>query len=271
MSFLRQLITRAMHRQVSKLDELYQRHAGEECYLFGSGISLKWMDLHRFADRLSIIANMLIYHKDVHALRIPYCAIIEPFFFYPVFPNRGSVKLELFRNHLHKEYRKSIIQNPETLFFINFSNYPVARFPNALFVSRVYKPPFEIKNPFLDRIDAQNGTFRFQVSLAIYLGFKKAYLVGHDYTHFPSRSLHFYSKGEGILDGNRDFCREYINYAKQHIDLVTVILDGGSETMNYITYKDLTGDEPKFRENIEIVDRAKLENLDTWWNNLSVF
>lgn len=42
MSLFKKLFTRVMHHQVSKLDELYQRHAGQECYIFGDGISLKW-------------------------------------------------------------------------------------------------------------------------------------------------------------------------------------------------------------------------------------
>lgn len=271
MNFLKHLITRAMHRQVSKLDELYQRHAGQECYIFGAGISLKWMDLHQFSDRPSILGNMLIYHKEVNALRIPYCTITEPLWFWPLFPYRGSGKLQVLKHSVHEEYRKSISQNPETIFFINFSNYPVARFSNALYVSRFYKPPFEKNNPFSEREDSHGGTFKFQLSLAIYLGFKKAYLVGHDYTHTPSRSLHFYEKGEGLLDGHKDFSREFINYAKQHIELVTVTLDGGSETMNSMTYKELTGKEPRFRENIDIVDRVKLENLATWGGGYSIF
>ncbi len=266
MKYLKQLIASAAHRQLSKLDELYQRHAGQECYIFGDGISLKWMDLHQFADRLAILGNMTVYHKQVDVLRAPYCAVVEPYFFYPYFPYRGLGKLSLIRHYLQQEYRKTIIQRPETLFFVNISNYPVARFSNTLFVSRWYNPPFEGKNPFKDREDSHHGTFKFQLSLAIYMGFKKAYLVGHDYTHFPARSLHFHEKGEGIIsvDDHRGYFREYINYAKQHIDLVTVTLDGCSETLNYITYKDLTGKEPVFRENFDLVDRVKLENLATW-------
>ena len=264
MSLLKKLVSRAMHGQLSKLDDLYQRHAGQECYIFGNGISLKWMDLHQFANLPSIMGGFSIYHKEINALIKPYCAITEPYFFYPFFPYRVHGKLKLLRHYMYKEYCKSIIQNPDTLFLINLSNYPVARFSNALFVSRWYESPFESKNPFRDRTDSHHGTLRVQLSMAIYLGFKKAYLVGHDYTHFPSRSLHFYEKGTGILDGKRGFSREFINYAKQYIDLVTVTLDCGSETMNSITYSDLTGREPKFRENIDIVDRIKLESLATW-------
>lgn len=262
-----------MHGQLSKLDGLYQRHAGQECYIFGDGVSLKWMDLRQFADRPSIVGSFVIYHKEISALNSPYCALVEPFWFWPVCPYRmEDGKRRIVRHILPIEYRKFIIQNPRKTFFINFSNYPVARFSNAIFVSRFYKPPFEEKNPFRDREDSHRGSFTFQISLAIYLGFKKAYLVGQDYTHSPSKGGHFYEKGVGAIDDrNKYFCREFINYAKRNIDLVTVTLDGGSETMDSMTYRDLTGMEPNFRENTEIVDRVKLENIATSPRPLSVF
>lgn len=270
MKLVKKIVTHIANSHLSKLDRLYQKHEGQECYIFGDGVSLKWMDLKQFADRPSILGGMLIYHKEANVLNIPYSAIIEPFFFYPIFPYRSNGGFELLRHTFYKEYKKSIIQNPETIFFVNLSNYPVASFPNTLFVSRWYKSSFRDKNPFRDRDDSHQGTLRFQLSLAIYLGFKKAYLVGHDYTHFPSRSLHFYEKGEGLLDGGKDFCRDFIKYANQYIDLVTVTLDSNSETMKSITYKDLTGKNPSYRENIDIVDRVKLESLATW-HGYSIF
>lgn len=253
-----------MHGQLSRLDKLYQQHAGEECYIFGDGVSLKWMDLLQFVDRPSILGNMSIFHKEAKALNAPYCTIIEPSFFWPFSVYHAADGQHLVRNFTHKEYRKSIKLNPRTSFLINFSNYPFARFSNALYVSRFYKPPFKDKNPFVERIDAHDGTIKFQLSLAIYLGFKKAYLVGHDYTHSPSRSLHFYEKGEGILTGGKDFIREFLDYVKQHMDLVTVTLDGKSDTMPSVTYRDFTGRVPRYRENTEIVDLEKLQNLATW-------
>ncbi len=270
MSLAKQLVVQIMHRQLSRLDLLYQRHAGEHCYIFGDGISLKWMDLHQFTNRPSILGSMSIYHKEINALNIPYCAITEPYFFYPMFPYRSSGKLQLLRHFLHCEYKKSIIENPQTLFLANISNYPVLRMPNVLFVSRWYAPPFESKNPFRRRADSHVGTLKFQLSLAIYLGFKKAYLLGHDYTHFPSRARHYYEKGVGVPNENRGFSREYLEYAKPHIDLVTVTIEGESETMDSITYKELTGKDPNFRENIELVDMVKLQSLATW-HDYSIF
>ena len=267
MGVIRRLSTRALQRQVSRIDELYQRHAGEECYLFGSGISLKWMDLGHFADRLSIVGNTAIYHKEMASLNIPYCTITNPFFFYP-YRHFGKFKIE--RNRLHGEFRKSMVANPETLFFVNYSNYPVARYPNVRFVSPWYEPPFATRNPFRERNDSYDGTLKCQLSLAIFLGFRKVYLVGHDYTHLPSRTRHYFEKGRGDLIEEKDYLQDFFSYAKQYIEMVTVTLDGTSEALNFVTYEGLTGKQPHFRENLEIVDRVKLESLATW-HGYSIF
>lgn len=253
-----------MRPQLSKLDRLYQTRAGEECYIFGDGISLKWMDLSRFRDRPSIIGNMMVYHRDVHLLDKPFCVLNEPFWFWPIFPYGGLLKGPYLKNRMHRRYREAIRENPDTIFCLNFSNFPVVRSRNVLFVSRWYKPPFALRNPFAERPDSHDGTLLLQVSLAIFLGFRKVYLVGHDYTHTPSRIGHFYEKGEGPLSDHSDFCRDFLSYAKQHVDLVTVTVDAGSDRVDSITYENLTGDRPRFRENVELVNGSGLKTLATW-------
>lgn len=264
MSLLKRILTRAMRREISQIDALYQRHAGEECYLIGAGISLKWMDLRAFTDRVAILGNMAVYHKDVGALQALYCTVTQPFFFYPFFPYRRDGKTEWIREPLHAEYARTIRQHPKIRFFINFSNYPVARFPNAVYVSRWYAPPFEQRNPFRHRTDANEGTFKFQIALAIYMGFSKAYLIGHDYTHSPPQNFHFFEKGRGLTLPDGDFNGEFLSYAKQYIDLTTVTLGADSRAMRAITYTELTGRQPEFRENVELIESRKLESLAGW-------
>jgi len=264
MNLFKQAIADIARSELSKLDRLYQKHAGEECYIFGDGISLKWMDLHRFTDRDAIISPMAILHRETHALRARYCALIEPFLFYPLTPVIGNGNFRFVRLAFQKEHRKAMREYPATTFFVNLSNYPVVHRANSIFVSRWHKPPFAHSNPFRDRADAHAGSLRFELSLAIFLGYRKAYLVGHDYTHFPSRSLHFYEKGEGVVGEHRRFSGDFIEYARQSIDLVTVTLEGGSETMPSMTYETLTGCRPAFRENTELVDLDKLETLARW-------
>lgn len=272
MKFLKQLVARVMRHQLSKFDEFYQRNSGEECYIFGNGPSLKWMDLHQFTDRPAIAVNLLLFHKEASVLRIPYCALIETYWFWRIMYDGPTCKPMFCTSHYHaqQEFRRLIVQNPKTIFFLNITNYPVARYPNAVYVSRWYTPPFVTKNLFRENLDYPYSSFEFQIALAVYLGYKKAYLIGSDKTHVPSRGRHFYDKGEGTWENVGGYCREFLNYAKQYIDLVTVTLDGVSETMDFITYKELTGKDPVFRENTEIVDMAKLESLAKM-PNLSIF
>lgn len=263
MSLLKKFVTRVTRSEVARIDRLYGRHAGEECYIFGDGVSLKWMDLDAFADRPAMMATMGVYLRDLRRLQVRYCMNTEPYWFWPVYPNRTTPtgKPEYVRHRAHEEYRRSIRENPDLLFFLNISNYPVIRGRNIQFVSRWYAPPFESRNPFKDRPDAHHGTLAFQLSLAIFLGFRRAYLVGHDYTHMPSMCFHFYEKGQGLRQDHHGFMKDMIDYAKQYIDLITVTLDAGSETMQAITYTELTGRQPRYRENVEIVHEAALNSL----------
>jgi hypothetical protein len=270
MKFIKRLIVWLMQKKLSKLDSLYQKHAGEECYIFGDGMSLKWMDITQFNDRPAIFGNFSIYHKDSNAINATYCTIVEPYFFYPFFPYWGQSGLKILKHYLHVEYLKTIKEKKKTLFFLNISNAPVVRFSNTIFVQKSYRPPFEEKNPFLERQDSHDGTLKFQLSLAIFLGFKKAYLVGHDYTHSPARNLHYYEKGEGIFRDTKGFSGDFLEYAKQHIELVAVTLEGGSETLDSVTYTELTGKTPLFQENTEIVPMEKLKCLAKW-HDYSIF
>lgn len=257
----KKIITKIFNGKLSKLDKLYNSHKGEECYIFGDGASIKWMDLEHFTDRVSIIGNMCIHHKQINALRVPYCATVEPFYFYPIVPIMFNEKRCFFNNKMGKKYREAIASKPETLFLLNYSNYFATNRSNIIFVSRHYIPKFEYNNPFKDRLDSHQGTFKFQISLAIFMGFKKAYLIGHDYTHLPSRNGHFYEKGKGTLVEQKDFCKDFILYAKKYIEIITITLREKSENLQYVTYKDFTGADLDYKENTEVVSMDKLKSF----------
>ena len=176
MSLFKRLITHATRHELSRFDELYLRHAGQECYLFGDGVTLKWMDLHQFADRPSILSSMGIYHREVDALRALYCVNTEPYWFWPYIraKERGGDRLRYLRQTAQQEYRRSISQHLDILFLVNISNYVFIRSPNVRFVTRWYQPRFEDRNLFKDRFDSHDGTLRFQLALAIFLGFERA-------------------------------------------------------------------------------------------------
>ena len=68
---------------LKKIQKFRDIHKGEECYLFGDGSSLKYFDLEKFSDKISIPCAYLPFHKDVEKLNMPYCFLIENSYFYP--------------------------------------------------------------------------------------------------------------------------------------------------------------------------------------------
>jgi hypothetical protein len=100
--------------------------------------------------------------------------------------------------------------------------------------------------------------------MSIYLGFDTAYLVGFDYTHTPSRILHWYEHGEGILEDQFNYESDFIKIASKHINLITVTLEGKSSKMNSVTYKELTGANLNYKENNLLLSPHCLEVLSTW-------
>ncbi len=96
------------------------------------------------------------------------------------------------------------------------------------------------------------------------MGFHRVYLVGCDYTHLPSRNLHWFEKGEGNFISLESYQKDFFEIAKQFIDITTITLDGTSNFINSVTYKKHTGRDPIYRENTELVDEKYLKLLDTW-------
>ena len=99
--------------------------------------------------------------------------------------------------------------------------------------------------------------------IAIYMGFDKVFLVGHDYTHSPTKSHHWYEKGYGVTTPMKDFSKEFLNYAKNFIDIITVTVDSESNNLDYIKYNDLFGVKCKFQENNQILKPKYLDALAT--------
>ena len=47
------------------------------------------------------------------------------------------------------------------------------------------------------------------------MGFDHIYLVGYDYTHIPSRSLHWYEKGRGVFFSHENYNKDFFEIAKE--------------------------------------------------------
>lgn len=182
---------------INNLKSFKNIHIGEECFVFGDGSSLKYFDLSQFRDKISIASNNLVFHKDFKKLNVKYYCIYEPYWFTPFFLS-GFTKDQPFKlriNKIQKFQAKVFSKNKHINVFTDISNYFGLKGDNIIYLEKeIFKEIvnvdkiFQIDNPFM-------GSLRVQILMAILMGFKKIYLVGHDYTHENSYSSHFYENG----------------------------------------------------------------------------
>ena len=247
---------------LSKVERFKNKHAGQTCYLFGDGISIKYFDLSLFSDKISLSLVKIPFHKEFKFLNCKYSLMLEPFYFYPyhrleMHPNT------LWKNNIQKIYRKSIDHNNDINFFTNLSNYPVLWNSNIDYL--FYKIPdnnFKFgEDCFLNGIDIFQGSFTCSISLAIYMGFKEIFLVGCDYTHEKRRSKHWYEEGEGIKKSDPVYQKKFLNIATKYSKITTITLEGKGSILPSITYSDYTKKEPIYRENIHLSDISNLKTF----------
>ena len=248
---------------LSKVHRYKDVHRGESCYVMGGGITLKWFDLAAFSGKTTIPLAFIPFHNDFDKLDVNYLMLPEPWWFYPFQKTTTGTKGYI-KNSLQIAYREVVKKNPEKEFFINLSNYPVLNNKNITYLFRDLYDSRLPHNFITNRINAFHGSFRTAILLAIYMGFNHVYLVGCDYTHVPSRTHHWFEKGKGVFISDENYQKDFFEIAKEFIDITTITLDGTSDFINAVTYKEHTGRDPIYRENTELVDEKHLKLLATW-------
>jgi hypothetical protein len=248
---------------LSKIHRYKDIHRGESCYLIGDGVSVKWFDLGAFVDKTAIPCAFIPFHNDFGKLNVKYLSVAEPWWFYPTQWTTTPPK-RVIGNPIQSAYRKIISENPDKEFFANLSNYPVLRQKN---ISYIFRDIYDQRLPedfITRRINSFHGSLRISILLAIYMGFDHCYLVGYDYTHVPSRTLHWYEKGKGVFCEQPNYQKDFFEIAKEYIDITTITLDGTSEYINAVTYKEYTGRDPVYRENAELLSERYMKVLSSW-------
>ncbi len=259
-SWLRDILSPVL----SKVTQYRGRYKGETCYLIGGGISLKWFHLPIFSDKIALPCNFLPFHKDFDSLNVENCLLIEPWWFYPV-QRTTSPPVRLIRNSIQKSYRGEINNNKHINFFVNVSCLPVLYgLSNISYIFNVLVDENLPADHLINNSHSFSGSFTASVTLAAYMGFEQCTLLGFDYTHLPSRSMHWFERGTGVLTPHHGYMKDFIGHAKEFIDISTITLDGDSEYLDSVTYLDYTGRLPEYKENDEIVEKRYLDVLSTW-------
>ena len=240
------------------------KYQGKEAYLIGDGISIKYFDLNYFCDKPSIPVSYTHFHKQSKCLNICFSIINEPFYFYPYF-KLPYPPYKYWKNVVQSMFRKYRKLRPNIPFFTNISNLPVFFGKNNYYLfDDLLDSDFtkELKSKGLKPFD---GSVRTGIILAHYFGFKKVYMIGFDYTHNPSVAHHFYEKGHGKIIELGDHNKLFFEIAKKYIDCLTITTnENKSNFLNSVSYKEYTGSELNFKENIEIIDKSVLDTLNAW-------
>ena len=247
--------------KLKKAAKFQNIHAGQDCYLIGDGASLKWFDLKNFKDKITIPVGFSIFHNDYAELNSKYALLVEPYWFFPTIRYK---KKTIILNHIQCLYRKYKNLYSKTNYFVSLTNVGFIFGKNVFYLFHEL-PNSDLVNDFKNAgLNPFHGSFRTSILLSIYLGFDTAYLVGFDYTHTPSRNLHWYEYGEGILQDHLNYESEFIKIASKHIKLKTVTIEGVSDKIASVTYKELTGDNPLYKENNRVLTPICLNTLSTW-------
>lgn len=246
---------------LDKIKKYKDLHRGETCYLFGDGPSIKWFDLAQFGDHCGICCGLLPFHKDFNKLDVKYCLMVEPWLFSKVFGQRQAIV-----NHraITNQYKKIIAERKDIDFFLHLSSYLDVREANVSYIFRHPPKGVEVLDSLAKTIDLFGGSFHASISLASYLGFSKVFLVGFDaWTIQPARNLHWYELGKGLFFKPTNFATEFLNALKPQLDICTILMDGQSKNVDYISYATYTKKISVFRENHEIIDSHYLNVLAT--------
>ena len=275
----KKIILKAFNPILNRISSLKNLHAGESCYIFGDGVSIKWLDLTCFSDKPSFALNKMLFHNQAKYINIKYNLFLEPYYFFPYHWDRDETTVKItgkkfFKNNIQKKFREIIKTHQTINFFTNLSNYPVLWNSNIFYLFKFINDHdcSFLKECYLNNEDIFNGSFRCATALAIYMGFKEIIFVGCDYTHEITRHHHWYEKGQGLIKKNLEYEKKFLNIASKYVDFTTITLEGKGNVLPAKTYNEFTGKEPKFKENFDLMNKSVLDVLSkNPWYEKTIF
>ena len=103
------------------------------------------------------------------------------------------------------------------------------------------------------------SSLNFSIYFSAFLGFKKIYLVGCDYEDIEPTVEHWWEKDKPKPYFGKK-ATNYIEYMRKFIDIKIITLNK-SNGNNFISYRDYSGKDLEYKENIQIISTKRLELL----------
>jgi len=243
-------------------------HKGEECYILGDGISLKYMDLSILKDKILIGLNNSIFHNQINHTNAKYFIEIEPYYFYPFFDiaryflNTHPLMINIW-NPVARLYKKKIKENKYIHFLSKKNQFAFSNRENIIFLDQkslnkeVYQE-LDVKN-----LETMKGSLKTAISLAIYMGFEKIYLLGCDYLTTPSLSRHWYEKGKGIIgpELHDNYFFSFYNDVKKYIDINLITVNKRHSRIKHLNYYEFFKVKEEFKENHLLMEKKYLDRF----------
>lgn len=110
------------------------------------------------------------------------------------------------------------------------------------------------------------GAFQASLSLAIYMGFEHIFFVGVS-LHEQSLSNRWYQSGIGVPlkeYGDLAWRKNFFSIALKYVDDINIVtyINSKSVYLDTITYQNLTGLSPKYRDTNQILDPFMQRMMD---------
>lgn len=240
------------------------RHKGESCYLFGNGASIKHFDLKKFDDKIGIGCSNLFFHKDFRHINIQYYYEGHAFLHYPFWTNPYRERFE--RNVIGSIHKDKIISNPDITYVLSLSNCISVHGSNIYYCHHFGQPFKGYADSRMDNaFTSMESGLAGMIGVAIFMGFTDVTLVGCDYLCFPQIQGHFYETGvRPETSWQEPLAEELLCDARKHADVRVLTMDESyrGHILPHISYKTLSGDEPLYKENSELVSEKDLRDLN---------
>lgn len=180
--------------------QIFDRHKGERCFILGAGSSIAKQDLKKLAGEYIISVSNTYVHPDYPIIKPQYHVLPH------ILVGHSTIhSQEKFVEWLREMEPKTL--NAEMFFHIGDK---VMIDSNGLFTNRIihwneYCHWDETCNFSLDlaKVPAIGSVSEFAITVALYLGFDKIYLLGFDHDWFNGPQVYFYDAMSHALKTTR--------------------------------------------------------------------
>ena len=204
------MLSLEIKRLFQKNKRYYNIHAGQRCFILGTGPSINKQDLKPLRNEICIAVSEFYLHPDISTISPAYH--VEA-------PNHAPYDFGGIRTGFER-YKKYYSDNVKFFFgytpykysFLNFlEQNPKFKNDNICFLNYNYAPVLDESNycktalwDITKRLFGARTVIYTAIQLASYMGFSNIYLLGCDHDYLSSfdhrRSLHFYDDSQSAID-----------------------------------------------------------------------